>query len=100
MVEEGDPIVIDIGSYNIKAGFAGDDAPKATIPTVIGKPKLTSALVGMEQKENYIGYEVFPKKHILERRYPVERGIIQDFDDIQAILNHLLNFELKQGLED
>jgi actin-related protein len=35
--EEEDPaIVIDIGSFSIKAGFSGDDTPKVIIPTIIG----------------------------------------------------------------
>ena len=38
-VEENAPVVIDNGSYMIKAGFAGDDAPRAVFPTVISKPR-------------------------------------------------------------
>ena len=39
---EGDErmaIVIDNGSGVLKAGFAGDDAPRVLCPTVIGTPK-------------------------------------------------------------
>ena len=32
-------IVIDNGSFTIKAGFAGDDSPKTFFPTVVGRPK-------------------------------------------------------------
>ena len=32
-------LVIDNGSGVIKAGFAGDDAPRSAIPTIIGRPK-------------------------------------------------------------
>ena len=47
--------MIDLGSFNIKAGFAGDDAPKVVIPTVIGRPKFPGILVRMDQKDFYIG---------------------------------------------
>jgi actin beta/gamma 1 len=40
--------MIDIGSYNIKAGFAGEDAPKAIIPTIIGRAKHPGVLIGLD----------------------------------------------------
>jgi actin len=63
MDEENDPIIIDIGSGHLKAGFASDDAPKNLIPMVLGKPKSKGALVGMEKKEWYIGQEALSKKY-------------------------------------
>ena len=33
----GVPVVIDNGTGSCKAGFAGDDAPRIIIPTVVGK---------------------------------------------------------------
>ena len=32
-------IVFDLGSHAIKAGFAGDDDPRASIPSVVGMIK-------------------------------------------------------------
>ena len=32
-------LVIDNGSGMCKAGFAGDDAPRAVFPALIGRPK-------------------------------------------------------------
>ena len=36
MEEEQAALVVDNGSYMIKAGFSGDDAPRAVLPTVVG----------------------------------------------------------------
>ena len=33
------PVIIDNGSGVCKAGFAGDDAPRAVFPSVVGRPK-------------------------------------------------------------
>jgi len=46
MDEENEPIIIDIGSGHLKAGFASDDAPKNLVPMLLGKPKSKGALVG------------------------------------------------------
>ena len=40
--------MIDIGSFNIKAGLAGEDAPKVIMRTIIGRPKFPGILVGMD----------------------------------------------------
>ena len=37
--DEVTPIVIDNGSGMVKAGFAGDDAPRAVFPSVTGRAR-------------------------------------------------------------
>lgn len=34
-------LVIDNGSETFKVGFAGDDAPRAVFPSIVGHPKHT-----------------------------------------------------------
>jgi len=37
--EDVAPLVIDNGSGMCKAGFAGDDAPRAVFPSIVGRPR-------------------------------------------------------------
>ncbi len=37
--DEINGIVLDNGTGTIKAGFAGDDAPRAVVPTILGETK-------------------------------------------------------------
>jgi len=37
--DESAGVVIDNGSGMCKAGFSGDDAPKAAFPSIVGRPK-------------------------------------------------------------
>lgn len=39
MEEEIAALVIDNGSGMCKAGFAGDDAPRAVFPSIVGRPR-------------------------------------------------------------
>jgi actin-related protein len=39
MDEEVAALVIDNGSGMCKAGFAGDDAPRAVFPSIVGRPR-------------------------------------------------------------
>ena len=40
MSEEVAALVVDNGSGMCKAGFAGDDAPRAVFPSIVGRPKM------------------------------------------------------------
>jgi actin len=100
MEEENEPIVIDIGSGTLKGGFASDDAPKHVIPMVMGKPKSKGAMIGMDQKEWYIGNEAVAKKAMLNFHEPVIAGRVQEIDKMEHIVNHLMNDVMQRTLEE
>ena len=92
-------IVIDNGTGMIKAGFAGDDAPKACFPNIIGKPKYDAIQVG-NNKEIYIGDDALDKKGILSLEYPLEHGIVNNWDHMQRVSKHTFDNELAVEPED
>merc|ERR1712032_1132635 len=55
--EEQTALVVDNGSGMVKAGFSGDDAPRAVFPSIVGRPKVKSTMVGSENKDVYVGDE-------------------------------------------
>jgi len=57
MDEEVTAVCIDNGSGNIKAGLAGDDAPRSEFSNVIGRPKVPGLMVGLDQRDIYVGRE-------------------------------------------
>jgi len=46
-------LVVDNGSGMCKAGFAGDDAPRAVFPSIVGRPRHQGVMVGMGQKVRF-----------------------------------------------
>lgn len=98
--EEVQAVVIDSGSGACKAGIAGDDAPRAVFPTVVGRPRLSGMTLGGEQKECYIGDEALAKRGVLNLRYPVEHGIVDCWEDMEKLWYHTFFTELRVTPEE
>lgn len=93
--EKGVPVVIDNGSGMCKAGLSGDDAPRSSFPSIVGRPKYENIMVGMNNKEAYVGEEAQSKKGVLKLSYPIEHGIVNNWDDMTKIWHHCFYNELR-----
>ena len=88
-------IVIDNGSGMVKAGFAGEEAPRCVFPAMVGRPKHTAAMMCLEQKQEYIGEEANAKRGILNLKYPISAGIVESWDDMEKVWQHTFYNELR-----
>lgn len=98
--EASSPIVIDNGSGVVKAGFSGDDGPQCVFPSIVGFPRHQSIMIGLAEKDMYVGDDAQNKRGVLTLRYPIEHGIINDWDDMERIWEHTFFGELRVDPED
>jgi len=89
------PVVIDNGTGMVKAGFAGDDAPRCVFPSLVGVPRGKQCMVGMARKDLYIGDEAQSRRGMLKLRYPLEHGVVHSWDDMTALWHHTFYNELR-----
>uniref|UniRef100_A0A665WKT1 Actin-like protein 6A n=1 Tax=Echeneis naucrates TaxID=173247 RepID=A0A665WKT1_ECHNA len=104
--DEVGALVFDIGSYSVRAGYAGEDCPKADFPTVIGvtldredgsTPMETDGDKGKQSGTTYYidTNQLRVPRENMEVMSPLKNGMIEDWDSFQAILDHTYKMHFK-----
>ena len=88
------PIIIDIGSGKVKAGFSGEENPKIVFNNYFGEPKYNKVLHSYDKEdininEQYIGDDCDKFFGVIKLRYPVNRGVFEKEEDILSLFNHI-----------
>ncbi|KAI3668993.1 hypothetical protein L6452_40211 [Arctium lappa] len=94
MADINRPLVCDVGTGMMKVGFAGEDAPRAVFSSIVDVPHHKCVRVGMGQKETDVGDEVQSKRHALSLKYPIEHGVVKNWDGMEKIWLHTFDDEL------
>jgi len=93
-------IILDNGSGMMKCGLAGNNLPTAVFPTLLGRPEKAGLLAGMGQKDDYVGVEAQLKKGVLELHFPMEHGIVTNWEDMERIWHHAFYQALRVAPEE
>ncbi|MFX0093053.1 MAG: rod shape-determining protein [Candidatus Hodarchaeota archaeon] len=95
-VVTGKPIVLDNGTGLTKNGFAGEDLPRSIFPTLIGYPRFDHIMTDVEYyvREYYIGEEAMNIRGVLKLIYPIEHGVVTDWEAMGKIWTYTFHNEL------
>jgi actin-related protein len=92
--DEKPAIIMDNGTGMMKCGLSGTDAPTVTFASCVGYPKNKAMMTG-GNKEYYVGEEAQQKRGILILKFPLEHGVITNWDDMEKIWAHTFDNELR-----
>ncbi|GFG31704.1 hypothetical protein Cfor_04844 [Coptotermes formosanus] len=81
-------LVIDNGSGMCKAGFADDEAPRAVFPAIVGRPWRQTGRGRTGQNSSYVGDAAQSRKGLLTLKYPIEHGVVTNWDDMEKIWHY------------
>lgn len=94
--------MLDQGTGFVKIGRAGTNFPDHTFPSIVGRPILRaeerSTLVppDVEIKDIMCGDEAAQVRSLLQVSYPMENGIIKNWEDMEHLWDYLFYERLKQ----
>lgn len=100
MQQPGTAVVIDNGSSTVKAGFAGEDAPRVEFRNVVGRGRHAGVFKSTTQPPVWLGEEAWQKRSMLLLKSPVEDGIITNWDDMERLWHHAFYNELRVPPEE
>jgi actin len=86
-------LVIDNGSSLCRVGFAGDESPRSvfnSIASVVRRPKYARP----DLNAFYVGDDAWRKVDILNLRWPIEHGLVTNWDEMEQIWHHAFSNEL------
>ena len=88
------PIIIDLGSSEIKVGFSGEEKPSIIFKSIIGEPRFTKVFSSLnrgnqEIKVHNIGDDCFKNIGLIKLRNPIKHGILTNEQDIIPLFNYI-----------
>lgn len=90
-------VISDNGTGFVKCGFAGTNFPEHIFPSLVGRPIMRAAqkVGGIEIKDLHVGQEASDLRAMLEVNYPMDNGIVRNFEDMKAVWDHTFYDKLK-----
>lgn len=84
-------IVCDNGTGYIKAGYASSNFPDFHFPCMVGRPMIRSKakVNNIDVKDVMVGDEAQKVRQMLQINYPVENGIVTNWEDMKYIYEYL-----------
>eukprot|EP01134_Creolimax_fragrantissima_P000334 CFRG0334T1 len=89
-------VVCDNGTGFVKCGFAGANFPTAIFPSMVGRPILRSSekVGNVEIKDLMVGEEASLARQFLEISYPMENGMVRNWEDMGHVWDYTFNEKL------
>ena len=88
-------VVCDNGTGFVKCGYAGSNFPAHIFPSLVGRPIIRAAnrAEDIEVKDLMVGDEASKLRSMLEVNYPMENGMVRNWDDMCHVWDYTFGEE-------
>ncbi|KAK0717724.1 actin family [Lasiosphaeria miniovina] len=95
-------LVVDTGSYTVKAGFGGDVRPSSEFASIVGYPRhVPVCTLGMNWKSNFTGPEITDSnRFMLNVVSPLQDITVTNWDSLETLWAYTFGRELNANAED
>lgn len=94
--DEVNAVVLDVGTYQVKAGYAGEDAPKFICPTAVGVGGEVAGSpdqngMDIDERQFHTGSNALEThREGMEVVSPFKDGLLYDWEAVEALWDHIL----------
>lgn len=85
-------VVLDLGTWSLKAGFAGDPSPCCELPSLMDLETRLPA-----HRKGFVGHGIGEDSGKIN---PLYKGVVTDWNSLESLLRHVFDKELKVPCEE
>jgi actin-related protein 2 len=96
-MDDAIPIVVDLGTAFLKVGRSSSMTPEFVLPNTVGRPAvyLNESFSRQKLKDLMISDETTLVCQYLDRTFPMEKGVIKNWEDEKLILDDVVDKKLR-----
>jgi actin-related protein 2 len=81
----------------VKCGFAGENFPTAVFPSLVGRPVMRAEekIENVQLKDIMVGDEASKVRSMLQITYPLDNGVIRNWEDMMHVWDYTFNEKLQ-----
>jgi actin-related protein len=90
-------LVLDLGSGSLKLGLSGYQTPAVISENMVGRCRFQDIFAISGKRDTYIGAEAQSKRAIMALSYPIKRGKVTNWNDLEQFLSYSFFHDLNES---
>jgi actin-related protein len=88
-------VMIDNGSHQIRAGYAGEEGPRLVMPSLVGLARNKGVAMASGMGDSAVGDEAIARRGMLFCNQPFQGGIVNNWGDAERLWANIIFSELR-----
>lgn len=88
-------VVIDNGSYRLRAGYPDEPQPRVNCPSLVGLPRNKGVALATGAEEYAVGQAAVEKRGLLHTERPLSGGTVTNWEQLEKLWSHVIYKQLR-----